>query len=200
MNETPKTVKDEVAAGVRQWSIELTAALTQAGLACQWESHTGSSSIRLGRLIAHQNSELDNKYVIDFERKLVVKNNQRIAICGIEVYNPVGGLHVHITKFSPEMVAKIVGYAKQNIEAKTARERDRMARDERQKQGWAIYQKNMEGFTVPDWASIRPNLDSDADVGTFRLIFSDHRRDWPGARLNLGQAKEIIAFISRLAS
>lgn len=191
-------IKDEVAAGLRQWSTELTAALAQAGFGCQWESHTGSSSIRMGRLTVRQNSDVDIKYIIDFERKLIRRGDQRVAICGLEVYNPVGGLHVHVTKFSPETVTKIVGYAKQTIETKIARENDMKARDERQKRGWEIYRANLGDFPVPDWASIRPNIERDADVGTFRLALSDHRTDWPGNRLTLDQAKQVIDFIRSL--
>lgn len=187
-----RNIEDEVARGFQQWSTELTAAFSRAGFTCQWNHHTGSSSVRLGSLTVRQSSALNNfSYIVDFSRKIV---RNRI-VCKLEVYNPVGGLHVHITKFNPATVAKIVNYAEQTIETKIARDNAAKVKDERQKRGWAIYNASLGDFTVPAWASIQPNSESDNDVGTFRLNINDHYRDWPGNRLTLDQAKQIISFI-----
>jgi len=184
-------LKDNVAATLRQWSTELTTALCTAGLGVTYESHKGSSSMRLGKLIVKK-PDTDIRYHVDFERKLIVQANQRVAICGIEVYNPDGGLHVHITKFSPATVAKIVGYAIKTIETKHARELADEARRGRGDTGLKIYQREFNSWPKPDWVRLSPNVESDADVGTFRLMFSDHLREWPLARLTPAQAKAVI--------
>lgn len=194
-------LKDTLKETLHQWSSELTTAMNHAGFGCQWESHQGSSTMRLGKLTVRNNGEAeaeDIRYVIEFERKLIVKKGQRTLICGIEVYNPYGQLHVHMTVFSDKAVAKVVEYAKHTIEVKLARKRLDADRDRRLKEGWEIYNTGLKGFEKPDWAGIRPNIESDADVGTFRLTVNDHYRDWPGARLTLEQAKQVVDFIRSL--
>lgn len=183
---------DDIASTLRTWSEKLTVGLAAAGLQCEYHSHAGSSTMRLGRMTVTDPKAPDIEYHIDFERKLVVKDNQRRLITQLEVYNPIGKLHVHVLKFSPEMVAKIVTYAQRTIEVKQTREAADDARRRRTTEGMAIYRKVMEGFPMPDWARAACNVDNDADVGTFRLLFSDHLRDWPLARLTPKQVKMVI--------
>jgi len=186
-------IKDLTKETLQKWSTALAAAFNAAGFGCRWESHTGSSSIRLGRLIVRKNHvETDIKYHVDFERKLIVKKGTRTMITRLEVYNPVGGLHVHISNFTDEMVAKIVGYATQSIESKLARMSADAAREVRLKKGWDIYNAAMKDFPMPDWVRARPNCERDEDVGTFRLLFSDHLIDWPLARIGIEQVMALV--------
>jgi len=190
---------DQIAETLRTWTTELTVALNAAGFGCHYASHTGSSSIRLGRLTAKLR-DTDEHYAIDFERKLIVRANERRVITALEVYNPNGGLHVHITKFSDATVAKIVGYAKTHVEAKIAREKASDAEHARMKLGCEIAQKAFAGFTFPDWVDARANYATDADVGTFRLCLRDHRCDFPLNRLGPEQVMAVIDVLRNINS
>lgn len=188
MNDLPI---DNIKATMNKWSTELTAALNHAGFGVQFSHHTGSSSVRLGKLTVTQPG-CDVHYVIDFERKMTVKKGVRTLLTQLEVYNPVGGLHVHILNFSDETVAKIVGYAKRHIEVKHAQEQESLARSRRSAAGQEIYRREMEGFPMPGWARAMPNVNSDAEVGTFRVIFHEHSAEWPLNRLTPAQVKQVV--------
>jgi len=183
---------DDTKSTYQQWTLELTAALNLAGFGVHHNGHTGDSKFRLGRLTVTKSGVEDIKYIIDLERKMLFKAGVRRQIAQLEVYNPVGGLHVHIRNFSPEAVAKIVEYARQTIERKHSRKQADEARDRRSKEGWEIMRKGTEGFVIPDWVRVRPNVEKDEEVGTFRVLFSDHLMDWPLARLSLAKAKAVI--------
>ena len=185
------TIIDEVAAGVRQWSTALTTALTQAGFSCEWESQQNATA-RLGTLTAREPSNKDVSYRIEFERKFIVRKNVRTFVCGVSVYHPSRAAHVHVTNFSDEAVAKIANYAKVSIGERITSRRTEAERAVRSKQGWNIYHAGTEDFTLPDWATVRPNTASDADVGTFRLWFNAQQADWPCNRLTLDQVKAVI--------
>jgi len=182
---------DDIAATLRTWSEKLTVGFAAAGLHCEYHSHTGSSGVRLGRLTVNKPGVPDIHYFVDFERKLVIKRGERRLITQLEVFNPVGGLHVHINKFSDATVAKIVAYAKQSIETKQARE----ALDADRRRGAAgadIYRREFAVFPMPGWARAMPNVESEADTGTFRLLFGDNRSDWPLNRLTPAQVKQVV--------
>lgn len=185
-------LKDDLAPTLRHWSTELTVAFNAAGFGVHYQTHTGSSSIRLGKLTVTKPGVGDIQYSVDFERKLIVQKGQRRVIAALEVYNPVGGLHVHMRHCNPKSVAKIVEYAKQTIEKKHAREQADAARRRRGTAGLEIYQREFNGWPKPDWVRLMPNVESDADVGTFRMTFTDHRLEWPLARLTPAQAKSVI--------
>lgn len=183
---------DDTKSTYQQWATELTAALNHAGFGVQHNGHTGSSNYRLGRLTVTKPGVEDIKYIIELERKVVMKGGVRRQIAQLEVYNPIGGLHVHIRNFSPQAIAKVVEYAKQTIEKKHTRQEQDAARDRRNKEGWEIMRKGTEGFIIPDWVRLRPNIEKDEEIGTFRVLFSDHLMDWPLARLSLPKAKAVI--------
>lgn len=183
---------DDTKSTYQQWTLELTAALNLAGFGVQHNGHTGTSNYRLGRLTVSKPGIEDIKYIIELERKVILKGGQRRQIAQLEVYNPVGGLHVHIRNYSAEAIAKVVEYARLSIEKKHARQEQDVARDRRNKEGWEIMRKGTDGFIIPDWVRIRPNIEKDEEVGTFRLLFSDHLMDWPLAKLNIAKAKLVI--------
>jgi hypothetical protein len=188
-------IPDNTAATLRHWTTELTTGLTAAGLMVDYASHKGhSSSVRLGRLTATKPGTGIN-YTVDFERKLIIKNDERCFITQIEVYNPLGKLHVHIRNCTPATVVKIVDYAKQTIENKIARAQADMDNDRRNTEGYAFLQREFTGFTVPSWASVRPVTDSDANVGKFRVTFNAHRIEWPLACVTPERAKSAITAI-----
>lgn len=191
MNDKPT---DLVAETLREWTANLTVALNAAGFGCHYHTHTGSSSIRLGRLTVRKNSHAPADgggiYHIDFERKLVVARNVRKVITQIEVYNPDGGLHVHIRNNTPEMVAKIVGYAQRSIEKREQQDAQREAQDRRAKAGWEAIRQQTEGWVIPDWCRISPN--TDADDGTVRITVTEYSAHYPMKRLTVAQAKRVL--------
>lgn len=191
---------DDTQSTYRQWTLELTAALSLAGFGVN--SRTGDSNYCLGWLTVTKPGTEDIKYIIELERKMLVTRKGTEATGGaklvrrqitqLEVYNPIGGLHVHIRNFSPEAVAKVVSYAKQTIERKVIQQVQNMARNRRNKEGSEIMHKGTEGFIIPDWVRIQPNVEKDEEVGTFRVLFTDQTMDWPLARLSIAKAKAVI--------
>jgi len=144
--------------------------------------------------VTPQHNPRDLRYKIEFARKLIMLGGERYVICTVEVYNPVGGLHVHMRTFSAAKVAKIVAYATQYIAKKTSNEERVEAKRGRAEKARLIFARELSG-TIPIWASVIANTDTDADLGTFSLSFHEHREAYPMNKLAPATIKAIIQSI-----
>lgn len=189
-----KQVIDKVQETMNEWVGALVPALTKAG---HKVTVTGrASGISLINELLVSDEAHGYLYKILMRRKLIVKGGQRFNVTSLEVYNPHGGLHVHMTGFAPEKVTKIVGYASQYIASKT--ENDKKVEAKRQRNGIARRVLEDSRVELPDWVEVIANVDKDEDVGTFILSFREHRTNYPMKRVTPQQISKILRHIKEV--
>lgn len=190
---------NKVQENLTEWTTALTTAFDKAGYSISFHPLTGGGH-RVGILSVSKPEHSDIRYKIEFERKLIVQNNERVVICGIEVFNPNGNLHVHMKGFSEKKVAKIVDYADKYISSKIASDQRTEARRLRKRKAAEIFDAAMQGFEMPHWASALSNVETDEDVGTYTLSFYEQRDSYSMKRLTPQQIKKIINFIQTVVN
>lgn len=185
---------NRVEANLNEWTTALTKAFTAAGYGVTHHLTTGGGH-RVA-LMHVRKAGHDPIYKIEFERKLIVQDGERVVICGVEVYNPKGALHVHMKGFSDKKVAKIVEYADYFIQKRI----ENAVRVEAKHQRTIAARKIWDDSKVvlPDWMSALANVDADEDTGTFRLLFHDHRANYGLARLTPRQIDRIVDYIQKV--
>jgi hypothetical protein len=196
MNEQQRDQpKNEITAVTLQWTTALDATLKAAGLDYTWEKGRNNLAGRMTVRPEGAPTDSPTYYHIDFERKLVIREGERIITVCLEVYNPTGNLYVHILKLTPENVAKITNYARRTLDAEIARARQEVARTMRSHKARDLYQKEFGSFEFPLWAVALLNIDKDEDLSTYNVSLREHRSDFPLRRLSAEQVKALIRFI-----
>lgn len=189
---------NRVEATLTEWSTALTDAFIKAGHAVTYHPFNNGTH-RLGTMhVTKPGDENHNCYKIEFERKLEVVDGERVVFCGVEVYNPNGGLHVHLKGFSAKKVAKVVEYAALYLQKRI--ENDANVEAKRVRTGAARKVWEDSKVELPDWMSALANVDKDEDVGTFRLLFYDHRVNYGLMKLTPQQIGKIARYIVEIAS
>ena len=188
MNALPT---DQTKTTLSDWSTALIAAFSKAGFGVNFHPIEKGAHRLAEMYVTPQHNPRDLRYKIEFARKMIWRGGERYIICTVEVYNPVGGLHVHLRTFSAAKVAKIVAYAAQYIAQKTSSEERVEAKRSRAEKARLIYARELSG-TIPVWASVLANTDTDADLGTFTLSFHEHRETYPMKKLAPATIKAII--------
>jgi len=194
MNALPA---ERIKATLSEWSTALTVAFSEAGFGVNFHPIEKGAHRLAEMYVTPQHNPRELRYKIEFARKLVIRGGERYVICAVEVYNPVGGLHVHMRTFSAVKVAKIVAYAMQYIAQKTSSEERMEARRSRAEKARLIFARELSG-TVPIWASVIANIGTDADLGTFTLSFHEHRETYPMKKLAPATIKAIIQSIESI--
>ena len=178
------------------WLNALTPAFTKAGFSAVFHPSTGS--FRMGDLIVRKLSAPDQQYKITFLRKVSMVGTVRTAQADVSLYNPNGGLTVHLRGFHDKKVAKIVGYASKFVDGQIAREATVDAKRRRATVARAHWEAAK--IELPDWMTVAPNIDDDKDAGTYHVYLHEHRANFGLQKLSLGQVKRLADFLTALAS
>ena len=171
MNNTP--VINTVTETLVQWKAGIVNACAAVGIVCSYHdvssgSYIGEMTLRLGT----RAEDHDIKYVVKFLRKLTVIKGERHVRTVAYCLNAKGGLHVTLSNYDPSKADKVADYALNYIKSKLDYEASLEAKRKRKMVARTLWAES--GVELPDWMNAEPNINDEANLGTFHLFFREH--------------------------
>lgn len=189
------TPLDKTKDTLAQWLACIINAMSAANMVASYA--TTNSGSYLGEMTVYRNGvSPEIKYTIKFLRKLYIDGGKRVLRAEVMAYNPKGGLTVHLKGFASTKVDKLVEYATTVISQRVEQNTFNNAKRKRTTAAKELWRQS--GVELPDWMSAEPNVNNDENLGTFYVLFHEHRNNYGLKFLTPQQIGRIASHIQQV--